>query len=76
MFLAKNVVVHDPETDLAKIDAHRMQVHGWSKVAVDLVDEARSGPSVPDLEALEEAVRRSAAAPGTPHSPTSRNAAE
>jgi hypothetical protein len=67
MFLAKNVVVHDPEIDLAKIDSKRMQAHGWPKAAVDFIDLARSAAPVPNLEVLEEAVRESSAgAPGSP----------
>ena len=61
MILAKNVVVHDPETDLAKIDSQRMQDHGWPKAAADFVGEGRPIPSVPDVEVLEAIVRESLA---------------
>jgi hypothetical protein len=65
MLLAKNVVVHDPETDLVKIDRERMQANGWPLTVADFVDKARSESSVPALKVLEEAVRESAAAPSS-----------
>jgi hypothetical protein len=61
MLLAPNVVVHDPETDLTKIDSKRLRSHGWPAGA-EFLDKVRSRPSlpVPDLDALELAASRAA----------------
>ena len=55
MLLAPNVVVHDPETDLAKISSERLRAHGWPAAAIELMDKARSiyGASVPEVSVPE-----------------------
>jgi hypothetical protein len=32
--LAKNIVVHDPETNIARIDTTRLHAHGWADEVV------------------------------------------
>ena len=34
MRLADNVIVHNPETSVGKIDAERLRAHGWPEEAV------------------------------------------
>jgi hypothetical protein len=42
MLRARNVVVHDPETDPAKISASRLQLHGWPAAVVQYFESIRS----------------------------------
>jgi hypothetical protein len=56
MLLAPNVVVHDPETNFAKINSNRLRENGWPQVAV----ESMNNPiPIPELEALESAADES-----------------
>jgi hypothetical protein len=41
MNIAKNVVVHDPETDPTKINAQRLEAHGWPQGAVQYFQQGQ-----------------------------------
>jgi hypothetical protein len=51
MRLAPNVVVHDPETNFAKIDSERLRAHGWAEVVVGSMNNHMPFPGLETLEA-------------------------
>jgi hypothetical protein len=63
MLIAPNVVAHDPEKDLTKIDSNRLRQHGWPASAIEFLDKVHSGHSlpVPDSKSLDLAASQSSA---------------
>jgi hypothetical protein len=39
MWLAPNVIAHDPETDLSKITPERLLAHGWPDAAIKILQQ-------------------------------------
>jgi hypothetical protein len=63
MLIAPNVVAHDPEKDLTKIDSNRLRQDGWPAGAIEFLDKLNSGPSlpIPDSKSLDLAASQSSA---------------
>jgi hypothetical protein len=47
MLIAPNVVVHDPETDLAKVNSKRLREHGWPASVVQAIENTESATPMP-----------------------------
>jgi hypothetical protein len=63
MLIAPNVVAHDPERDLTKIDSNRLRQDGWPTGAIEFLHKLHSGPGlpVPDSKSLDLAASQSSA---------------